>query len=407
MAGPPSRPLARPWTVVALCCAVIGIGAGPGFLLGYVAPALMRELEIGRVQVGLLVGLFFGSTGLTSMLASRMAGPLGARACLLWSMGTTALTSVAMGLLQSFGMLALLAVIAGAGYAFGNVGTNMAVVRVVGPSRAASALTVKTAGVPLVATILALIAGLIQESSWRPLPLGLSVAALIAGALTLRLLPSEAGRRGTAGREANLHRAFWLLPLAAFLFISGSQPLQSFLLTYLHEGLDVSVESAGTITAVGTMIGVVSMVLVARLADVLGSAKRAWVVSAGCLLGAIAISLLLGSVHWTALAVVGAVIGLSCNLAVAGLSHAVVVDRARDAVGRASGFALVGYYLGALVSPLVFGYLVDTRGGYAVAWGVCAVLLVLAAVTYGWAHRVVPLSTSERTVRPPQPGPAR
>ena len=48
-----------------------------------------------------------------------------------------------------------------------------------------------------------------------------------------------------------------------------------------------------------------------------------------------------------------------------------LVDVAPLAMGRASGITMTGYYLGALIAPVLFGALADGPG-YSAAWSVCA-----------------------------------
>jgi len=49
----------------------MGLGAAPPFLVAYLGPALREDLGLTGAQLGLLTGLFYGSTGVVSLLASR------------------------------------------------------------------------------------------------------------------------------------------------------------------------------------------------------------------------------------------------------------------------------------------------------------------------------------------------
>lgn len=393
---PPARPGPSPRLVVALCSLAIGLGSGPGFLFGYLAPSLMSEFGFERSGLGLLVGLFFGGTGVASTVAASWGSRLGARACVSLNMAVVAATTALMALAGSYFVLAVGAVLGGAAYAFGNVGTNMAVAAVTAPGRAGVALTVKTAGVPLVAAALAWMAASAETTGWRPLAWVLAATATVVAVLATRVLPPAAVRLGRRRGPEPLPRHFWLLPLAAFLFVCGSQPLQSFLVVFLHEATGLSLPVAARTVGVATLLGVAAMVLAARWADRVGRAGRSRFVAVICGLGALTGAVLALVEGHVVLGVLAGLVGVCCNLAAAGLTHAVVVERSPGAVGRGSGLTLAGYYLGALVSPLAFGVLADRTGGYAVGWGASAVLLTLAALLYWLVHHVIPVGAAHR-----------
>src|SRR3954452_21976208 len=78
MAVRPRR--SRPGVLVVSTLAM-GLGAAPTFLTGYLGPALRDDLDPSGAWLGLLVGVFYGATGLTSFGASRLIDRLGARRC--------------------------------------------------------------------------------------------------------------------------------------------------------------------------------------------------------------------------------------------------------------------------------------------------------------------------------------
>lgn len=380
------------WPVIITCGLAIGLGAGPGFLFGFVGPALQDELGISRTGLGLLIGLFFGFTGLASLLAARVGARFGARRCVALNMITVAVGGTAAALGGSYPVLVLVAVTGGVAYAFGNVGTNLAVMAVARPGAGGFALTLKTAGVPVIASLLALGGGWVDTVGWRAVAWSLAVAGCLAAAAALVMLPRTGGSSVTARPEPPLRPGFRALPLAAFLFICGSQPLQSWLVTYVHDEVGLPLTQAGPLTAAGTVLALGGMLGAARWADRLGARRRAVFVALICLSTAAGVvALLAGARWWPPLVAAGAVLGLAANLAGSGLTHAVVVDRAPESVGRASGVTMAGYYTGALVAPWGFGAVADATDGYEASWAMCVVLLLLAAVAYWWTHRTLPV----------------
>src|SRR3954447_25229772 len=141
--------------VVAVGALAMGLGPTPPFLLGYLGPAIRADLDLSRGQLGLLIGLFYGLTGLGSLGTARVAERWGARRCIVVDLTVVAACLAGTALSGSAVLLGITAVLAGAGYSLTNAGTSMAVAATAPRGRAAQDLTVKTAGVPLMATVLA------------------------------------------------------------------------------------------------------------------------------------------------------------------------------------------------------------------------------------------------------------
>jgi predicted MFS family arabinose efflux permease len=372
----------------------MGMGAAPTYLVGLLGPELRESLHLSGAQLGLLVGLFYGATGLTSLLTSRLIDPLGARRCIVIDQFVVAGALVLSVVWNTFPALAVASALAGAAYALANAGTSVAVTTVSRREQAGAAVALKTAGIPLGATVVAL-AGPPAAAGigWQGVSLvmaALCAAIAVAGIL---LLPRAEPRRHAAaiGRQPLPARFFWI-PLTGFLFVLGSQPLFSWLvLTLVDAG--VSTRGAGLVSATGTALGAVAMVLAARRSDRSGPGRRALVgaaIAATSLAGATV--LWLGSHVSLVPVVLGAVVAMLANLTGAGFVHAVTVDRAPQAVGRATSVMSTGYYLGALVSPWAFGAAADLTGSYDASWAATVTAMLACAVCF---------LVIQRWVRPP------
>ena len=372
----------------------MGLGAAPTYLVGLLGPELRDSLGLSGAQLGLLVGLFYGSTGLASLVTSRLIDPLGARRCIVTDQVVVAGALVLAVVWNSYLALALASALAGAAYALSNAGTSVAVTTVSRREQAGAAVALKTAGIPLGATVVAL-AGppAAAHIGWQGVSLAMAALCAANAVAGIFLLPRAQSHRHAARVERQpLPARFFWIPLTGFLFVLGSQPLFSWLvLTLVDAG--VSTRGAGLVSATGTALGAVAMVLAARRSDRSGPARRALVgaaIAATSLLGASA--LWLGSHVSLLLVVLGAVVAMLANLTGAGFVHAVTVDRAPHAVGRATSIMSTGYYLGALVSPWAFGAAADLTGGYDASWAVT----VTAMLACGLCFLVI-----QRWVRPP------
>jgi MFS family permease len=109
------------------------------------------------------------------------------------------------------------------------------------------------------------------------------------------------------------------------------------------------------------------------------------------LLGISAIAVImvfLGTTLGTYIVLIGVALGVSAQLASIGTMHAAVLDRAPKAVAKATGITMTGYYLGALLTPPIFGIVVDRTGTYSYSWLGIFGLLLLAIGAWHKAGKV-------------------
>lgn len=394
-----ARPTGRV-AVLVVCTAAMGLGSAPAFLVGYLGPDLRAALDLSAAQLGLLVGLFYGATGMTSLAAARVVDPWGARRCILADQAVVAGALAAAVLWPTFATLAVGSVLAGAGFALANAGTSLAVTSASRPDQAGTVVAIKTAGIPFGATVMAL-AGLPAAGviGWEGICLALAVLAVANGLAGVFLLPRvrAGGTTRTPAAGQRLPRRFAWVVLASFFYVLGSQPLFSWLvLTLVDAGVSRGV--AGAISATGTALGTVTMVLAARRADRAGPRHRALTAAAVAATSVVGTALLWAGAHVAlALVVVGAVVAILADLVGSGFAHGVAIDRAPHAVGRATAVMSSGYYIGALVSPLAFGAAADLTGGYDLSWGITVAAMTCCGLSFLVVHR---------WVRPPAPRPA-
>ncbi|MBW0120302.1 MFS transporter [Pseudonocardia oceani] len=390
-AGPARVP--RPATVVGVSALAVGFGASPGFVLGFLAVPLQADLDLDRWQVGLLVGAFFGATGLGSIVGGRIAERVGPRRAVVADQLVVALALVTAALLPHYAVLLGAAVVAGAGYALTNAGTSIAIAAALPPHRHGVALAVRTAGVPLLVAVSAVVAaGSAELVGWRAVLGGYAPLLLLVAALALAVLPGLApavvGRAG----PAPLPRRFGWFPLAAFALIAGSQALFSWMVPFLHEAGGVPLAAAGALTSTGSLAAIVGMVVLARRSDRAAAGGRLPAIVVLCLLVAGGQLLLVAGIPaGPPLMVAGLLVATVAQLAAISLMHAAVIAAAPGAVGRAAGVTMAGYYLGALAGPPLFGLLVDRTGGYGPAWLACAALVVAGAAGFWRCRRIVPV----------------
>lgn len=375
--------------VVAASALCLGLGASLGFIPGFLATTLRDDLGISRGQVGLLVSLHFGCTGLGSIMGGRLSEAFGARIVIVVDMVIVAGAAAFAAFVGEYWALLVAAVLAGSSYSLVNAGTNVAIGRAVPPHRRTMAMSIKTAGVPVMAGVAAGFGPPIASRiGWEPILLTTAVVAMASAVIAGFTFHDDGPAPMTQRTKAALPRGFFWFPIGAFLLIAGSQPLFSWTVAYLEQGLGASPGLAGGISAGASVCGVVFMVANARSADRAGPEARLRRLVVLVAIAAISTFLVLcGEFIGVGLVAVGTVTGVSAQLAAIGTMHAAVVDSAPTAVARATGITMTGYYIGALASPAAFGALADATGTFVWSWGVTGALMVLAVPVWVIAGR--------------------
>ncbi len=387
----PQTTVGRGPTVVVASMLALGIGSSLGFFPGYYVAAVRDDLGVSRAQVGLLVSLHFGCTGLGSILGARITEKIGTRTAVIVDQLMVAVAAWAAALLDSYAALVGAAVFAGFGYALANAATNEAVAAAVPETRRTLALAAKTSGVPLLALISAtLVPWASDRWSWNLiLMIGGTLAAASALISSVVIPDIRAVRVARAHGGSVLPQGFWWFAVSAFFLVGSSQPLFSWAVPYLDEGLGTSKPVAGAIAGAGAGAGAICMSLTALRADYLGRTRRVPLIVGLCSVLAVSnVVVMSGLTLGVAVATVGLIVGFVAQLAAIGIMHAAVVDRASHAVARATGVTMTGYYFGALATPVSFGALVDWLGTYTWAWLVMALGSAAAAACFTRANRV-------------------
>lgn len=362
---------------------VTAIASNLGFAFGVLGPSIRHDLGLGRGALGLLSSLFFACTGIASIAAGRLVARWGTRVPATCALALTCLGCLTAAVTGRYVGLIVAAVVAGSGYSVVNVVTNRMVRSVAAPAELGWLMAVKTAGVPIATTLAAMVGAATSRWGWRPALGVLAVVAAPASLLAARTFTLRRPVATASAPQARLGPGFWLLPVAGFCAIAGSQPLYSWFATYLHDSLGVRTGTATLISGIVTATGIPSMLGAARLSDRLGPARRAEFLAGLCLVVAAALTVVLGA-HAVGLAsaIVAVAFGAAANLSFAGLFPALIVECAPGALERGTGVAMTGYFLGALASPVGFGLLSDTAGGYRLAWATACAVTVVGAMTF-------------------------
>ena len=365
----------------------MGATSFPGFAFGALGPFLVDDFDLSRSSLGLLTTLFFAVGGILSLVAGPMVDRFGGRTVMLGAFGVIGITILAIAGSPSYPLLLLSAAFGGASIAAANPTTNKLVAVHVPPGQRGVIMGFKQSGVQIGAFAAgAVLAPLAAWLGWR-VALLLTAAIPLLGALgTLVVVPAdragEPSSQSKSEKQAPMDKAVWWLTTYAFLMGSGVSAVTAYLPLYAVERLDFSIQTAGAVAALIGLVGIAGRIVWGFVSErrsgfiwpLLMMAAGA-VVSVLLMMAAEGNSALvwLGALLMGATAVTWNSVGMLAVIAMTGPA----------AAGRASGYVLFGFYGGFVISPLLFGTIVDNTERYDVAWSIVAAIFVLAALVIG------------------------
>jgi MFS family permease len=397
VSGPRRQP---PTTYLAL---VMGIGPLVHYGTSALGPLIVDALGLSATQFGLLWVATFGTAAAFTIAAGRAADRFGARSMLVGVFVISTAALVLAGAAWSYAWLLLALALSGAAQSLCNPATNRLIASHVPPRRQGLVLGLKQSGVQ----VSQLLAGLALPPiallvGWRT-ALGIGAVIGVAGVvLTLVLVPrTPPSRRRSATVRAPLDGIVWWLTAYGFLVGAVTQATNVYLPLYAHQELGASVTQAGLVTAVLGGFAVLARFVWGHRAGTVHDLRRILTSLAACTALALVAILLAEPVSdW--LLWLGAAL-FSCTALAANVIVMLAVVRSvrPESIGRSSGWASLGLFLGFMAGPLSTGLVVD-HVGYAAAWSMLlGVTIALTALSVLWMRLVV-----SETVPGPSAAPA-
>lgn len=359
----------------AAAAASIGIVAFPGFVLGAFGPSVKDDLGIGDTAFGALFTIGF----FVSAVALQVGGPfadLGPRRAVRTGLTVAMLGSAVIALFADGYLVLVLGFgVARVAEAIVQPATNTFIAGTIVPQRRGLAMGLKQSAVPVVTSAAGLavpvLGGLI---GWRGVfgliaLCALPVAWWLPAARTPE--PRRAASRNDIWRISHLRLAAAAGGLAAGAVIT----VASFLTTAAVDDAGFSAGRAGLLLTMGGVIMTVSRVSLGALADRRSFDRFRFV---GLLLVVGALAFPLFATGTKPGLVIGTLIVFGVGWSFPGLLLLGVIEQHPEAPGAATAVVQTGVRVGAMVSPLVFGIIVDSAN-FATAWMLPLLFMVLGA----------------------------
>lgn len=379
----PRPPVSLKMLVIAVM--TVTIATQPVFLLAAASPQAGPELGFGPIGLGLYTTAFFLAASVASTPAGRMVERIGwPRAMRLTMVGAiTTLLSIA-AFAHTPGVLAILLVVAAGFYGFANPAANLALARFVRPGAHGTFFGLKHAGIPGSTLLAGLTVPLINLTfGWR----WSYVAAASVGAVVLLIVPSvapEPQRAAPATSNGTMTRSD-LRRLTGMAALATSAP--GALATFtVSAGLAAGLSEA----AAGWTLSVAGLATIAARGLYGIWLDRSGRPVAPLLLGVVGVGsvAIIGLSFGTGAAfVAAAVVAFTTAWGWPGMLTLAVVKGNPENPAEATARSQAGIFVGAGLSPPLFGWIVD-QWGFRPAWMAISVTLALGVViALPWARR--------------------
>jgi ACS family hexuronate transporter-like MFS transporter len=394
----PPRPAGNPWrTRLPILTLAHVVGTLHITTLVVMAPVIKADLSLSFAQFGLLVTAY----SIGQITGSLPAGHLADRVGVGWALvlahallivGAVMLTQ-ATGLWLGFAAM----VVTGWGYSVVNPATAKGVFETFPPARRGTAMGIKQTGVPLGGVISASLGAFARPGAWHWITVTVAAITLVGGAICLLIVEKPRPRPATASRsrfgtlgEVAKDFNFGRFVLSNMLHNLGQQNFFSYLTLFLREAAQTSQEFAGLCYGIAQAASVVGRLGWGTISDFLFKGRRKKLTVA---IGASAAVLL------ATMAAIEPRAGMILAVALSGLlgltiaSYAPLMQTmAVEAVaprlaGSATGYTLVGTYVGSISGPPLFGWVVDVTGLFDSGWYLCAGLVAIGVVVLAFGFR--------------------
>lgn len=359
------------------------------FALPMLFPFLKQQLNVGYVELGLALTVFAASSGITQAPIGYLADHLGARKILLMGLCLGGGALIALGLHLSYSWLIGCAALLGLANSVYHPANYAILSDHMNEARMGRAFSIHTfAGFLGGAVAPAVIAGLLATTGGH----GALIAAGAVGPLVALLIAlvgipdASAAKKSTcdvdAPKQSVITPALAMLTIFFLLLSLSNAGISNFGVVALMSGYGATLSGANLALTAYLGASAVGVLAGGLLAD---HTERHGQVAAACFAVNAAILLVVAAVGLPQLVLTGAM-GLAGFLSgvIAPSRDMMVRDAApAGAAGRAFGIVSTGFNIGGIVSPLLFGWVMDRNMphwvfGGSVVFMVLTVLLALA-----------------------------
>lgn len=385
-----------PWIVLLAATLVQTVASFGNQAISPLAPFLVSDLGLARADIGLLVTATYLGGVLVLVVAGSLSDRFGVRALFLVGMVLAGVPLALGAAVPSYVWLLVPFALYGIGNGFALPPTTRAIVEWFPTRRRGVAMGIKQTGVALAGMICGLLVPPLGEAiGWRGTVLVLGALTVVSGVLAWLLFRDRPDDLTGAPKPSRppfrtviRNRSLLLLSGVTFLYAGVQLSLAGFMVLFLIERVGMGVTEAGAMLALAQAGGIVGRIGWGIVSDVVFGGRRKIVMAIFSVMAAVSsvvLSMTGPETPRIILLVTLVAAGVSA-IGWNGINMLFVAEIAgRQASATAAGLNLTASYLGIMVGPPIFGYLVDQTGSYTTAFQVGAAaslasLLLLALI---------------------------
>lgn len=356
---------------MAAASVVATTGSLPVFLVSAVAVLVRADLGFDEAGLGAAVSAFFAAAAVSSVHSGRLVERIGGRGALVLGAGLSGTALLGIGLSPTWSALVLALVVGGLANAVCQLAANLRLSGGVplesqgvafGVKQSANAIASLFGGaaVPLVAI----------NFGWRPTFVLAAAVAWGAGAFQARgARRNRVPRRARAASPVLDRPPLVYLALGLGFTAAANTALSAFIVEYaVSTGLATG--TAGTVLAVSSLAGLSTRIVLGAVADRRRGGELTAV--AGMLYVGAAVLAAFPFVSGVPLVTLATVLAYAVGWGWPGLLNLAIVRGNDHAPAAATGVTQVGAYIGGVIGPVAFGFVVAGIG-YGPAWTLAAV----------------------------------
>jgi predicted MFS family arabinose efflux permease len=354
------------------------------------SPLIAADLGLSAVEIGLIASAYSAALGALSIPAGRLVDIIGVRVSLLLAAMTTASGAFVIATGASFGMVLAGIVLCGTGYSLVNPAAGRAVLLWYPPERRGTLMGIKQTGVPLGGAIGTTSAILAPVLGWQGVIGSIGAITAICGLMFL-MLPGDGSSKPVARMTlrdelAAIGRLFRNPVLgrnniASGLTNGGQFILWSYLTEFLRVGAGFGLPLANACLSILHISSIGGRVFWGWLTDrVMHGDSRITLllVAAIAAVGFLAMTLVTQGNAILLMPVLAVALGVTICSAT-GVQMALTLQTApASQAGGAIGYNMLATNIGGVIAPPAFGLVLELGGGFAVAWGLTALGVMLA-----------------------------
>ncbi len=358
-----------------------------------------RDFDLTLTQVSYYSTFYFVGGAVLAVLAGGMVDRLGPKKSMVIGLGFMGLAVFTYGLVPSYALLLLPAVVSGAGFSVINSGINKSVITLIPPSRRAVSLGIIHSGIGIggfaAASLRPLLASLV---GWRSTMQGAAILALAVATVIFLTFDDEHDSRGDGpalrlrelmGIASELLRDFRIMrvnAISAVLAGTGFAVVAHYVV-FLTTDLDINPQTAGLCLGIMHIGGLFGRPTWGRISDTVfrGDRTKA-LISVGMFMGAMYVGI--GLTIYSTFISTAILYGISLLLGLSVLSWFSMAYIAAgemaggERTGISTGLILLVTRIGMLLGPLLFGMLADYAGDYRMSWLIFGALIISVTVFF-------------------------